>query len=182
MKKLNLTIDDESREYNIPDNWSEVTVSTLQKLGQYQLDDMTEIEQSVKTISTLLGIDEDDVMMIPIDEFHKISDEVSFLNSDIESNPKDEIELNGETYYVKKDYSKLTTGEVVSIDTIMKKYDQNLMPAMAELLCIFLRKKKPNGKLEGFKNSFMDRAELFGDINVAEVYDLFINFSTTSDT
>lgn len=181
-KQLNLTIDDETKTYDIPDSWGEITVSTLQKLGAEAPEGMTEIERSVNTISTLLGIDVDDVMMIPIDDFKKISSEVAFLNTEIESNPKDEITIDGETYYVKKDFDKLTTGEVISISTIMNKYDQELIPAMAELLCIFLRKKKENGKLETFKNSFMERAELFGKVNVVEVYNLFINFSNTSDT
>jgi hypothetical protein len=47
---------------------------------------------------------------------------------------------------------------------------------MAKLLCIFLRKKKENGKLESFKNSFMEREELFENVMISDVNNLFLFF------
>ena len=58
----------------------------------------------------------------------------------------------------------------------LKQYENNIAPAMAKLLCIFLRKKKENGSLETFKNSFMEREILFEEVIISDVNDLFLFF------
>jgi hypothetical protein len=49
---------------------------------------------------------------------------------------------------------------------------------MAQLLCIFLRKKKENGKLEKYKTSFMGRQEIFKKIKIDEINHVFNFFLT----
>jgi hypothetical protein len=47
---------------------------------------------------------------------------------------------------------------------------------MPEMLCIFLR-KKDGDKLESFKKGFMERAEAFKQVSIADVNDIFLFFS-----
>ena len=91
---------------------------------------------------------------------------------------KEYLLVEGDKYYLKKDFSQLTLGEQASIEIILKKYDGKLENAISELLCIFLRKKRDNGKLEKFKNSFMGRSEMFNDVMIADVHNIFIFFLT----
>ena len=67
-------------------------------------------------------------------------------------------------------------GEVISLELIMKEADGNLFKMMDKLLCIFLRKKKNNGKLETFKPEMMSRAELFKKAPISKVYNVFSFF------
>jgi hypothetical protein len=86
--------------------------------------------------------------------------------------------LGDDKYYLKKDFSQLTMGEVISIDTIMAEANGNIYKVMDKLLCIFLRKKKENGNLETFKPEFMERRWGFRDIKISKVFNLFSFFLT----
>jgi hypothetical protein len=177
MKVLKLMIDDVEKDFTVPTEWADITVNQLQGLSKLNPDNMTSIEYMGKSVSVLIGVDYDDLMLMDPNDFMNLAEEIKFINTEIKPEPKDSIEIDGETYWLKKDYSKLTMGEVISVETIMNDSNQELSAAMDKMLCIFLRKKDENGKLENFKNEFMDRAEMFGNINVVDVYDLMINFS-----
>jgi hypothetical protein len=179
MLKLNIETDEDLIiECNIPNGWDEVTVGTYEKLMDLKQDG-TNLSMYIQILSVLSGLDKDVIEDISAVDFQKITDAISFTQTQIENETLvDHIELNGEKYYLKKDFEDLTLGEQASIEILMNKYDGKLEKAIKELLCIFLRKKKENGKLEKFKNSMMDRAESFNDVIIGEVYQLFLFFST----
>ena len=178
MINLKLEIDDEVREFNLPQNWDEVTIGDFVKLFSFNRDGLTTIELSVKVINILTGIDEELVMMMDVNDFQKLVEVFDFTTKELDAVNVDSVEIGGETYYLKNDFSQLTMGEVISIETILKSADGNLFKVMDKLLCIFLRKKKENGKLESFKGSFMSRAEIFKDAPISKVYNVFSFFLT----
>jgi len=182
MIKINLEIDDEVREFNLPQNWDEVTIGDFVKIFSINKENLTQFEVAIKTINILTGIDEETIMMMNVNDFESMTENLMFTKTDITPINVDSIELNGEVFYLKNDFSQLTMGEVISIETILQSADGNLFKVMDKLLCIFLRKKKDNGKLENFKGTFMSRADLFKTAPITKVYNIFSFFSNGGTT
>jgi hypothetical protein len=176
MVNLNLTIDDEVKEFNIPESWDEVTVEQFCELFSFNREELTPIELGVKTLNIFIGVDEETLMMLNYDDFINLINIVNFTNTDIDSKYSDSVEIEGETYFMKDDFSQLTMGEIISIETLIESSNGNIFGSMAKLLCIFLRKKKENGKLESFKGTFMNRESIFKLLPVSQVYGVFVFF------
>ena len=181
MLKLNVELEDGIEEcFNIPNGWDEVSVVKYKQLMAIESDNVSGVELYIKIISVLSGMDRESVEQIEAGDFEDIADCLAFTQTMIEtpSEEKESILINGEDYYLKKDFNQLTLGEQASIEIILKKYDGTLEEAISELLCVFLRKKRPNGKLEKFKNDFMNRSEIFDSVMIADVHNIFLFFLT----
>jgi hypothetical protein len=175
--KLELTIDDENNSYSIPTNWDDVTVGQFCELFSFNREGKNELEISIQIISIFTKIPEDDIYMLSPEQFSEISKLIDFTSKEIDTELTDYVEIDNNKYYVKKDFSSLTMGEIISIETIMSQGENGLLSVMDKLLCIFLRKKKDNGNLEAFKNNFMERADTFKNIPISGVYKIFGFFS-----
>ena len=173
MVKLNLEIDEEVREFNIPENWDEVTIEQFINLFSFGRQGMTELNIATRTINVFTGIDEDLLLMMNYNDFQQIIGVLQFTNKDMEPQVVDYVELDGEKYYLRKDFDKFTMGEIISIETILSSSENNILKVMDKLLCIFLRKKKENGKFEPFKGEMMDRVELFRTAPVSKIHHIF---------
>jgi hypothetical protein len=177
MVKLNLEIDEEVKEFNIPENWDEVNVEQFINLFSFERQGMTELNITTRTINVFTGIDEELLMMMNYNDFQQIVEVLSFTNKDMEVQVVDYIELEGEKYYLRKDFEKFTMGEIISIETILTSSENNILKVIDKLLCIFLRKKKENGNFEPFKVGMMDRVELFRTAPVSKIHHIFNFFS-----
>jgi hypothetical protein len=178
MINVELEIDDEVKNFNLPTGWDDITVKDFCNIYSHNYENMSQIEQAVTILSTLGNIDAEDIMMLTPEQFKMLSEYVSFINKEeVPKNDVEYIEIDGEQYYLKSDFSQLTLGETISIELIVKETDGNIIKAIDSLLCIFLRKKKDNGKLESFKNEFMNRKDIFKNIRIMDVYHLFTAFS-----
>ena len=180
MIKLKIEIDGEKRKFELPNGWDEVTVGQYKQLMMIDRDNLTSVMQFVKMITILSDIDEDTVMQIPATSFGDIQEALDFTKEIISTDDeiKDYIIVGDDKYYIKKDFEALTMGETISIEATLEKHKNKLELALPELLCIFLRKKKDNGKLESFKASHMERAELFEGIIISDINQLFLFFSS----
>jgi len=179
MIELEIELGNEKKTYNLPESWDEVSVDDYVKLTSIDNDKLSQVQVVVKNLSVLTGIDEDTMYKIPMETFNGIVEYLYFFNQPLEGELVDSVELDGEEYFVKKDFDKLTLGETISIDVITEKYGDNFNLAIKELLCIFLR-KKVDGKLEEFSNDMMGRSELFGKISINKIHKLFSFFSVGS--
>lgn len=180
--KLELTIDGVEKNYNIPESWDDVTLGMFEKIVSIDMNGENDLLDSMKLVSAVTGMEMEDVMLIPIDEMPKILDLLKFANTEVEQRKTDSIKIGDDEYFVKDDFNKMTTGEVISVDMISKKYNGKVERAISEFMCIFLR-KKVDGKLETFKAEFMERADLFREsVKVTDVYQLFVFFSNGETT
>jgi len=177
MIKVNIEIDDEVKEFSLPENWNEVSVEQFIKLFSFNREELNVIELTTKVVNCFTGIDEDILMMMDVNDFKKIADQLSFTQSDEGMIEKSEyVELLGEKYYIRTDFNSFTMGEIISIETILSESQGNIFKVMDRLLCIFLRKKKDNGKLETFRGEFMERTSLFKTAPISKVYNVFSFF------
>lgn len=177
MVKLNIEIEEEIKEYFIPENWSEIKAHQFGAIIETQdTDNLTGIEKAIQVMKSVTDIDEEMIYQLPIQEFNKIVDILSFTNTPIQAEVKESIIVGDEEYFLKKDFDQLVLGEIISIEMIMEKTKGNVFSNIEELLCVFLRKKKDNGKLESFKTDMMLRANKFREIPITDIYQLMLFF------
>ena len=182
MIKLNLEIDGENKTYDIPTQWDDVTVDKFIEI--VKLDEkkhINDLEKVMELMNILTTIPKDDVELLPVESFMEIQNNFSFVKTDVDKKMKDSIVIDGEEYFVKNDFNDLTMGESITIETLLKEAD-NPMYILDKMLCLFLRKKKENGKLESFKTTFLtDRIDIFRKAPITEVYNNLIFFSSGGD-
>jgi len=182
MVKLNLEIDGENKTYDIPTQWDDVTVDKFIEI--VKLDEkkhINDLEKVMELMNILTTIPKDDVELLPVESFMEIQNNFSFVKTDVDKKMKDSIVIDGEEYFVKNDFNDLTMGESITIETLLKEAD-NPMYILDKMLCLFLRKKKENGKLESFKTTFLtDRIDIFRKAPITEVYNNLIFFSSGGD-
>lgn len=178
MVEVNLTVDGVSKGFKVPTSWDEVTVGQAIELQELQSFDGTDIEKVVRMLKILAPlIDEEEIMMMSPEQFTQIVEVMKFLSTEV-GGPEvlpDSIMVNGEEYFLKKDFDSLNMGEMISINLIMKENDGDITRALPRMMCILLR-KKVNGELESFRNSFMDRAEMFEDVIITDISNLLAFF------
>ena len=180
--KLELTIDGNLKEYSIPESWDDVTLGMFEQIVSIEMNGENDLLDSMKLLCAVTGMAMDDAMLIPVNEMPKILEVLKFANTEVEQKRAESIKIGDDEYFAKDDFDKMTTGEVLSIDMISKKYDGKIERAISEFMCIFLR-KKVDGKLETFKADFMERAELFREnVKVTDVYQMFVFFSNGETT
>jgi hypothetical protein len=175
MITIELNIDGEDKVFTIADKWEEVTVKQSSELFSLNRD-RNQLELVVTIVSILSGMDEDVIYMMSQEQFGELVEVIKFTNEEVKCDLKDFITIDGEDYYLKKDFEKLNLGEIISIETLLQQNGGDLTKSMSKLLCIFLRKKKENGELESFRNEFMEREVIFDNTIITDVNDLFLFF------
>lgn len=174
MLEVKVEIDDEVTCFTLPTGWDEVSIQEFAKLFSVPRDNQPLLEQAIDAISLLGGIDKDIIYQLPYEEFGKLANAMEFVNTEMVPEDLGEgVDIEGETYYFKKDFSKFTMGEIISIETLLSQSNNNLFLVMDKLLCIFLRKKTDKGNLESFKGEFLDRAPTFAKLPVSKVFNIF---------
>lgn len=179
MIKLQLELDDEQYNFEIPECWDEVNVEQFCKIMELQesVKDLTKISTSVKLINIITDIDEEIIWLMSGEDFSKLTKALSFTSTEIKAPLKDSIVLDGEEYFVKSNFEELTMGEIITLEQLTDSSKGNIFKSMDKLLTIFLRKKKPNGNLESFKVKFIEeRAHKFNKISITDIYTLFFSF------
>ena len=176
MIDLKIEIDDEVMEFNIPESWAEVTVEQYIDSLKIDRDNLKEIDIMIELLGVFCDVDRDIVEQMPYDKFNELILVLSFTNEPIKEELADSVMVGEEEYFLKKDFTSLTMGEIISVEALIGSHE-DLSMAIPELLCIFLRKKKENGKLEKFKSSFLKRADSFKKLSIESVHQVFFYFS-----
>ena len=83
MLKINLEIDDELVEFNLPQSWDEVSIGEFVKIFSFEREGLTMIEVVVETISLLSGVPQEKFYMLPVNEFQKLAEELAFVNFEL---------------------------------------------------------------------------------------------------
>jgi hypothetical protein len=173
MITIQIEIDEEVKDFNFPTSWEEVTVEQFIKIFTEKSVSENGLMATVKIISAISGIDEELIMMMGIEDFKNLSKHLSFIEETMEIKNVEYIELEGDKYYLYTDFNKLTTGEIITIETLMEAKNGNIYEVMGELLCVFLRKKKDNGDFEKFKTNMLQRKTLFMKANISDIHHIF---------
>jgi hypothetical protein len=176
MIEINIELDDEVKTYEFPTSWSEVSIDKFQNLYTINKDIHSGMFYTFEVIHQLTGIDRDVIEQIDYENFTELVEQMKFIYEPIEEKKMESLIIEGEEYFLYTEFNKYTAGEIISLETILSSANNDIFKVMPELLCIFLRKKKENGKLEKYKTSFMERAQIFKNIKIDEINHIFSFF------
>jgi hypothetical protein len=182
MIEINVELDDRTDTYNFPTEWSEVTIEQFGRLYTINKEIHSGMFYTFEVLHQLTGIDREIIEQIDYESFSEIVEKLKFIYEPLPVRDNLSIVVDGEEYFLYTEFNKYTAGEIISIETILQSANKEIYKVMAELLCIFLRKKKENGKLEKYKTSFMERRDKFRNIKIDEINHLFTFFLTGSDS
>jgi hypothetical protein len=182
MIEVNIELEEETKTYEFPTSWDEVSVEQFAKIYTASDTKYEGILGSVKVMSAISGIDENILMMMDINDFRNLADQLSFVNQDVPKQDVDCIEIDGEKYYLYSEFNKFTTGEIITIELLLEQGGGNIFPVMLELLCVFLRKKKEDGSFEKYNTNFMNRKDLFRNVPISQIFHIFAFFLTINNS
>lgn len=172
MVEVNIEIDDVTKTYNIPTSWDEVSVRQFTQLYKFKNENSNELLGAVNLISAISDIDTSLLLQMDIDDFKLLTTQVEFVTTEVPKVNVDYLEIGEDKYYLYTDFNKLTTGEVITLETILESSNFDVHKVMSDLLCLFLR-KKDGDKFEKFTTDMLKRKEIFLELPVSQVYHVF---------
>lgn len=179
MEKIIITIDKKKKEYSIPTDWSEVTVKQYRDLNSLHItDELTILQKRVLLVSVFIGLDKEFIYEhFSIQDLEFIESKLDFLGTEMVMENVKYIDIEDERFYLFEDLNNLKTGEIITLETLIKDSNGNLLSVYNKLLCIFLRKGTEDGEMESFKLEHLKRAEMFDKLPIAKVNSLMVFFS-----
>ena len=177
MIEVNIELEGTNQTYQVPENWDEVTVRKFMNVYRYKNPNNNELLGAVNLISALSDIESGVLLQMDIDDFKNLVTKVTFITQEVPQQDVDYIELGGDKYFLYTEFNKLTTGEVITIETLLDSVEFDVHKIMADLICLFLRKKDNEGRFEKFTTEMLKRKELFLDVPITQIYHVFSFFS-----
>lgn len=154
---INIKIRDEL--FHFPQNFSELTLGKFQRAMNITYED--EIDSSIKIISVLADIPIDLLEQVDFVDFKKLIEICKFLNETVNDEPKMEIIIDNKKYGMFTEISKMTTGEFIDLDTLIKDPDEAI-DHLHVIMAILYRPIDKKGKVEKYDSETVEeRAKLF---------------------
>lgn len=172
MVEVNIEVDNMTKTYNIPTSWDEVSVKQFTQLYKYKNENSNELLGAVNLISAISDIDTALLLQMDIDDFKNLTSKVLFVTTDVPRVDVEYLEVGEDKYYLYTDFNKLTTGEVITLETILDSSSFDIHKVLPDLLCLFLR-KKDGDKFEKFTTDMLKRKEIFLELPVTKIYHVF---------
>ena len=172
MISVEINLNGETNSYEFPTGWEDVTLDKYQALVNMSTPENMNELYIFEIIESLTGIKKDILFQMSVDDFKILTKNLNFIHQDVPPNPIDNVEIDGETYYLHTDFNKYTAGEIITIDTILKQHDYNYTKCLTDLLCVFLR-KKVNDEIEAFTTKMFDRKPLYEKLKITDVNKIF---------
>ena len=181
---IELTIDGNS--YDIAENWDEISFSKYIQLTHLNKDEnLNEITRAISIIAALSNDPEPlekALYQLTQEEFNDIATNFEWTNQPIEKFcvEKETIEIDGKTYKIKKNYNKLTLGELVSVETLIAQ-NKNL-DQLEIVFGVLLREIDADGNEKDFNEDdfFFVISELQTKVMLVDVYSC-ISFFLSGD-
>lgn len=180
---IKVTINNE--DFKVCDSWSDVTFGQYINILIIQKDaGWSDLERSIKIISALSDRPkelEEYMFQMDVDDFEGFTEIMDWVKKDFEEESKnqpeiDSIEIDGRTFVIKKNYNKLTLGEIVTLETMLKdgNYDYQ------EIALAILLREVVNGEEKKFnEEDFYEILNTLKDkINLLSVYKYITFFLT----
>lgn len=150
-------------------------------VGQYQaLNDIDEnlsiVEQNIYAVAALQNITYEEASKIKMSEFKKLVEVIEDFNVTLleKIRIKNKVFLKGTEYHLEHKPDKLTSGQLLDVINIRSKHQGEAVKVMDLLLAAMSR---PKGKEYGDDNlNLTERAALFKDVNLEEVWNVFVFF------
>lgn len=128
-----IKVDIEGIEFELAEEWQEITFSQYIDLININKDEgLQDLERAIEIISYLSNKPIEcraSLYKLSKGDFEELASYFKWTNDPIENYKSDKefLEIDGKKYKIKKDYNKLTIGEMISVETLMAN-NKNLDP------------------------------------------------------
>lgn len=110
------------------DSWNKMSVSDYCKIQEIAQDkEMEAFDVEVAFISILCGVDEEEILNLPVPEFQRLRGQAQFVANfpEIKAKAPKKIVINGKECTVTTDFKKITTAQYIDFQTYFKLDDLN---------------------------------------------------------
>ena len=160
-------------EWTVPSSWDDITLDMFSDIERYYSDKDKQFDIR-QVLHILTGKSNDEINALPAEFLESILQKLSFLDTKPdEYEPKNEIVVNGEKYFVNT-MEKMKTGEYVSFDMALKN-DKHDYSTFLAILC------RKQGELYNSRYEaelFEERKKMFGGVSITKVLPLISFFLT----
>jgi hypothetical protein len=177
---IKLKIDEE--EYILADTWEEVTFGQYIDILVINDNKFNDLIKSIKIIAALSDNPaslEKALNKVTLDELSELTAIIGWISSDFtevanKSEKSDKFLIDGKEYVIKKNYNKLTIGEMASLEELMKTGLYNNQ----ELAIAILLREVVNGVEKEFNDEdfYYVLTDLKNKIKIVEVYNYIMAF------
>ena len=156
--------------FNLPSDWSEVSLSGLMKLNRLQkMSFKSNIDQTTALLVAMTDMTEDVLLALPIDDFTQLSDMLGWASKlPSEENPQSVVTIDG-LDYSPIDVKTMSAGEFISLEVLQNgaEAEENFHYVAAVLI-----RPVVDGKIEKLKDmaDIQKRADLFKDKLMVGIY------------
>jgi hypothetical protein len=184
---LELNINDNI--YELASEWSDITLRQFIDIMVLRKDEgNSELDTFIKTLAIFAGDPtlEDEILDLDTGTFKQIQTAFAWIGIEPKAPEKEYsiFEFEGKKFSMKRDYSQLTVGEAITVETLMKDKSFDLEPLEISFAVLF-REVDENGKLAEFNadtmfdmlNNYSKRIKL---LDVYNVITFFLSKETIS--
>ena len=156
--------------FNLPSDWSDVSLSGLMKLNRLQKQTFkSSIEQTTSLLVAMTDMPEDVILSLPIDDFKQLSEMLEWASKmPSEDNPQSIITID-EVEYSAINVQTMSAGEFISLEVFQNgaEAEENFHYVAAVLI-----RPLVDGKVEKLKDmlDIQKRADLFKDKLMVGIY------------
>jgi hypothetical protein len=156
--------------YNLPSDWTEVSLNGLMKLNRLQkMSFKSNIDQTTALLVAMTDMPEDVLLALPIDDFTQLSDMLGWASKlPSEENPQSVVVID-EVEYSPIDVKTMSAGEFISLEVFQNGADaeENFHYVASVLI-----RPVVDGKIEKLKDmlDIQKRADLFKDKLMVGIY------------
>lgn len=176
---MNLVIND--NKHYIPNKWNEVKLSRYMNFMNTYREDVSEAEQQLHLISTIVGASMDDVG----DAKKSVIDGITDRLAELMANPASEnlvleFEIDGVEYGFNPNLSELKLKEFVDLDGKLENGWQDMHKVMAILYRPIIKRHKEKYEIEDYDfRTAAKRADIFADEMSVEIVNAAASFFLT---
>lgn len=175
---IKLTIDD--KNYDVPSEWSELTLDQWQKISEIDVSSEEEEFRSYYLVIYVLSIFNimGDLTSLSIPDIIKIGNNMKYLYESPISTLKNIIKIDNKEYGLEESMFSMSSGSYFDTDRLVKKMKNidKLHILMASFYRPIKKKSKKGFEIEDYDTtSLNERAEIFKKVSALEAA-AFINF------
>tara|TARA_R100001230_G_C5648279_1_gene153678 strand:+ start:168 stop:767 length:600 start_codon:yes stop_codon:yes gene_type:complete len=173
--KVKIKKDGKSKNYNIVDSWSDVT---LEKFMELNFDESTsKTKEAEDTLAILSDLPRNIIKQLSLKDVSNLFERLSKLQTEHNEVLRMTITIDGVDYGMHPDLSEITLGEYADIETFIKDgLQKNLPNIMAILFRPITEEKNGVYTIEAYDGNIKIRAEEMKKMNAEQVQNALVFF------
>ena len=173
--KVKIKKGSKSKEFNLINSWSDVTLETWLKLIDFETG--TKTEEATETIAALSDIPKQLVKELSLSDVAVIMSKIGELQAKQDTKLKRIIEVNGVEYGYHPQLSEITLGEYADIEQFIKNGIENNLPELMAVLYRPIKEKKNDIYIiEPYDGDIRLRAEEIKQMSAEQVQSALVFF------